>query len=131
MRKTRLELNDSIMDVVVKMVEGNPGATSVCTQLLKDNKEIDPDSALGEMGSIFSLDGLGIYGHRIWRLYKDVCGEDIAKTVGILRANQLGFVSESNLNQAIDNRGYGLNLDSLIDQVKERLPNFDSEEKVI
>ncbi len=124
MRKTRLELTDSIMDVVIKMVEGNPGAISVCTQLLKENKEIDPDSALGEMGSIFSLDGLGIYGSRIWMLYKDVCGEDITKTIGLLRANQLGFISETILNHAIDNRGDGVDLDNLMEQVKEKLPNF-------
>lgn len=126
MRKTRIELNDTIMSMVMKIIEGNPGAISVCMDLINENARIDPDSALGEIGSILALDTLGIYGSRIWMLYKDVCGEDITKTIGLLRANQLGFLSETVLNDGINNRGNGIDLDNLLEQVKERLPNFDN-----
>lgn len=70
------------------------------------------------------MDMLGIYESRIWMLYKDVCGENLEKMLGVLRANQLGFVSSEIVNAAIDNRGAGIDVDDLFRQVKEWLPEF-------
>jgi hypothetical protein len=121
---SRIKLSDSIGSSVAKMAEGNPGAVTVMAQMLQRGEEIDPDSFLGGVAKVLSLDTHGIYGPRIWMLYKDVCGEDIEKTMGLLRACQLGFLAEDALNVAIDNDGKGIDVDALMKQVKERLPRF-------
>lgn len=71
------------------------------------------------------MDTLGIYGSRIWMLYKDVCGEDLVKTIAILRSYQLGFLNEVELNFAIDNYGRGVDVDRLMEKVTDHLTNFN------
>lgn len=124
---TKLDLMDTTKDVAWKMSGGNPGALRVVMELMTEEADIDPDSALGALGSILSLDQMGIYGSEIWMLYKDVCGCDITKTIAVLRAHQLGFVSEGDIKHGINNWGEGLDVDDLLEQVKERLPDFGGE----
>ena len=121
---TKLELTDTPQDMIIKLSEGNPGAMTICTRLLNEGAKIDPDSALGGYSNLLDLDTLNIYGGRIWMLYKDVCKEDIVKTVAMLRANQLGILQKDKLIHAIDNYGNGINVDELHTQVKDRLPSF-------
>ena len=122
--KDRLELGDTAVTAVVKMAEGNPGAVMVLAQMFNKGAKIDPDSALGGFGPVLDLDALGIYGSRIWMLYKDVCGEDIVKTLAVLRAHQLGHVSAAQLHHAIDNGGDGLDPDDALAKVQAELPAF-------
>ena len=124
MRRARITLEDSTLSAIVKVSEGNPGATYVCAELYKQGETIDPNAAMGGMAPILALDTHGIYGSRIWMLYKDVCGSNLALTVAMLRAVQLGFLSESILNHAIDNYGEGLDVAEMYKMVKERLPKF-------
>lgn len=121
---TRIELTDSAHSMVFKMSEGNPGAVSVCAQIMGQGEIVDPDMAIGSIMPIFLLDTLGIYSSRIWMLYKDVCGESIINMLAVLRANQLGLLSSDAINHAIDNRGDGIDCDLVVEQVKLRLPNF-------
>ena len=44
MPMARIQLNDTMMDAALKVCEGNPGAATVCAQMLKDGEGIDPDS---------------------------------------------------------------------------------------
>lgn len=125
--KTRITLEMTAKDVPIAMGGGNPGALTVCMNIMKEGAKIDP-RGLGGFGAILSMDTLGIYEHRIWMLYKDVCGQNLKKMMGVLRANQLGFVSAEILNKAIDNRGQGIDVDSLFDKVQERLPEFAKDE---
>ncbi len=120
----RIKGTDSMMNVVMKMSEENSGAITVCMEILEKTKEIDPDCAFEGLGTMLSLDTYNIYGSRIWMLYKDVCKQDIVKTIAMLRACQLGILSRDSLNYAIDNYGKGIDVDSLYKQVKEQLPNF-------
>lgn len=124
MTEIRLELSDSVIDAVVKMSDGNPGAARVCMELLTEGKQIDPDAFLGGMGNLLSLDTLSLYGSSIWMLYKDVCGENLIKTCAVLRGHQLGYVSRGDILHAINNRGDGLDPDVILAQVQERLPQF-------
>jgi len=121
---TRIDLNTSIKEMFVKMAGGNPGALTVCLEMFKQEKSIDPDSLLAPIAAILSLDQLNIYEHRIWLLYKDVCSQDMVKTLGLLRANQLGFLSSAQLNHAIDNSGNGVDVNDMLKKVKKRLPEF-------
>ncbi len=124
---SRISLKDTGVTVIIKMCEGNLGAISVCRQLLSDTPKIDPDSFMGGVGIILSLDTLAIYGSRIWMLYKDVCGQNIHDTLAVLRGVQLGFISQATLNYAIDHYGEGISVKDLVKQVKERLPKFGGE----
>jgi hypothetical protein len=127
-RNTRIELTDTPMDVIVKMSEGNPGAMTVLINLFKEGGEIDPDAAFGGLASVLDLDSHGIYGSRIWCLFKDVCGQDLTATVGVLRGCQLGLLPEADLLRAIDNYGQGIDVEDILEQVRERLPNFGGQQ---
>lgn len=122
---SKITLNDSGLDIVVKLSEGNPGAVSVITQLFQAT-DVDPDSALGPLGAVLALDTHKLYGSLIWMLYKDVCGHHIGKMIATLRAVQLGFMSETELFAAINGeRLPDGRLDEFIAKVQERLPNFE------
>ncbi len=120
--ETRLELTDTGTSAAIKLAEGNPGAISVIVGILKDGEWIDP-VGMGGIGTLLMLDTFHIYGSRIWMLYKDVCGQDIIKTMAVIRACQLGIIREDALNSAIDGIGK-LDTDDLLNKVKERLGSF-------
>jgi len=123
MQKERIELSDSILDIVTKMSNGNPGAISVIIKIIKHGAEIDPDSFCGSLGTIFNLDREGIYGSDLWLFYKDVCKENIVNVVGVLRCCQLGELPISHVWDAI--RGIKqLDIEPVMELVKAKLPNF-------
>jgi len=125
---TRLGLADSVQDVIFKMSEGNPEGLAVCAEMFAKGSEIDLDSALGGLGSVLQLDTLGIYGSNIWLLFKDVCGQSLPTTIAVLRAYQLGFISEDDIWGAIRAAETGqpiiLDVFTAVSQVKKRLPSF-------
>ena len=125
---TRIELSDNTTEAIKKISEGNPGAATVCIQLLEMGAEIDPQAAFGGFGCLLSLDSHAIYGASVWMLYKDVCKENIVKTIAVLRAVQLGLLEEDKLIHAIGNCGKGIDVDHIYDLVKERLPDFNAAE---
>ena len=123
---TRIEGQDTMMDVFTKLAEGNPGALTVCMQLYKETAAIDPQSAMPEVINLLALDTLGIYGSRIWQLYKDFCQEDIVNVMAVLRAHQLGLLQKISIDRAIDNWGEGIEIDEIVADVQERLPTFNN-----
>ncbi len=133
-KKERIEITDTVQDVVLKLAGGNPGAIRVCVELLKDSESIDPDNILGGLGVLMSLDTLGIYESDIWLLYKDVCGERLAAMVAVLRGLQLGLVGQHAVKGAIAKANQGMRREATggIDvmdiwrQVREQLPAFQS-----
>src|SRR5688572_13889692 len=125
--RSRLRLDMTAIDAVTAMAEGNPGAIAALCECLKLGSEIDPDDLFGGLGSIMTLDTLGIYGSRLYMLWNDVCRRDMPKFIACLRAYQLGQLAgctESALNHAIDNRGNGLDVDAVLVAVCERLGKF-------
>ena len=124
---SRIVLEDTVMSMVTKMSEGNPGALTVLMELLKA-PDIDPDGFAGPVGTILMMDSLGIYGATIWILYKDVCHQEISKVVAVLRAWQLGLLNESVLKTALQTeRASDIDVEDLYLKVKARLPNFDNQ----
>lgn len=59
---------DSTMDAMVKLSEGNPGAATALAELVQQEN--------GEL-ALLTLDAERIYGADIWVLYKDMCDADI------------------------------------------------------
>jgi hypothetical protein len=98
----RIEITDSCSDVVVKMSDGNLGAIDVLMRLLRHSAVIDPQAMLGPMSAILAFDRLGIYGAGIWVLYNDRCERRLPWLLGLLRANQLGFVTDEYLRDLAD-----------------------------
>lgn len=125
------DLKMTAIDVIGVLSEGNPGAMVACIGMLRNGADIDPDSMMGGLGSLLSLDTNGIYGSHIHILYKYVCAGSLVNTIGLLRAVQMGFAPESELKQAIsreylahDAESGAARLKELIDAVQERLPRF-------
>lgn len=121
---TRIQLEDNMMNVIMKMADRNPGAMRVCMDLLKEAEHIDTDDIMGGFGSLLMLDSEEVYGPRIWMLYKDVCKEQLWKMIAVIRACQLGFINQTQLHHAIDNYGEGINIEDCITQVTSSLSGF-------
>jgi hypothetical protein len=126
---SRIELTDSIMDMAIKMSEGNPGAINAMMELYINNEKIDPQDAFGPFGKLLLLDTFGIYGTDIYVLWSDICDREVVKMIAVLRACQLGILSPAILKDASSRQDYsGKNMISVEDlyfKVKEELPEFD------
>lgn len=126
---TRITLKDTGRDVLVKMADGNPGGLSAMMEMLKHGESIDPQCFMGGMGAILSLDTLGVYGTEIYVLWNDQCKRNTRELLMLLRANQLGFISDSEIKavakdqmrQVVLSQG---KMDELDKQVCERLTRF-------
>lgn len=120
---SKLDLTDTVQTALFKMSEGNPGGLTVMMQMMQHGDAIDPDGFMGGFGAIMWLDTYEIYGSRIWILYKDVCGCNLLNTFAMIRACQLGFISSTKLNNAIDGKEQ-VDVADFLQQVKNRLPAF-------
>jgi hypothetical protein len=76
MRK-ELDLNDSVLDALMAMSEGNPGAANVLMELMNNYSS-------GFM-LILNLDDMNIRGPQIWVGYKDHCNCDLKKFSDCIR----------------------------------------------
>lgn len=126
-KNPRIDLMDSMMSAVIKMTGGNPGAMRALMEVCSASPTVDPDCAFGALGPILSLDTMDVYEDRIWMFYRDVCGDNVVEMLGLMRANQLGFLSEARLVRAIDGiepMEYG-EINGYLSQVKARLPSFN------
>ena len=98
-RETRLDLSDTVQSAILKLSEGNPGAIRVCAELLTESRRVDQVGSLGGFAPLLNLDTLGIYGEDLWDLYKRPCRENAENLVAVLRANQLGLLSDDKIRQ--------------------------------
>ncbi len=131
---TRINLVDTGRDILVKMADGNPGALSAMIEMLKHGETVDPQCFMGGMGAILSLDTLGIYGTEIYILWNDQCKRDTRELLMLLRANQLGFVSSSEIKTVAEDQMRQVmfseeKMEELDKQVCERLPRFRKREE--
>jgi hypothetical protein len=98
--------------------------------LMKHSEEIDPLSYLKVMGPVMLLDSLGIYGPNVWVIFKDVCEQNHARMLAVLRATQLGMLSSEALLE-VSNRQYRnegkvkTDVAELYFKVKDFLEDFD------
>lgn len=129
---SRLGLDDSFLDAIVKLSEGLPGATAVLNMLAAQCQRIDPAAFVNdkEWGPLMTLDDKRIYGERIWKFYRGVCKNNVASMLACLRATSFGIINDQTLNEAIDGKK-AIDVDTLMKQVQERLPNFNSPNSVL
>lgn len=127
---TRLELTDTGISAVVKMAEGNPGAISALSEIMKNAKNIDPQAFAGYLGVFLSLDAYGIYGTSIYILYNDKCNKDVRRMMMLLRATQLGLFLPMKLKELAADQSRQINLTEaefleLDQKVCEQLVEFE------
>jgi hypothetical protein len=121
----RININGmNIEDVILSLSDGNPGAMTVLIDSYKEMPSIDPDDAFGPLGFMLHLDHLEIYGENIWKMYKDLCQEDLTTTIAMARACQLGILRSESLMAAIMDPMLELNTRKIVKKVRDRLPNF-------
>lgn len=98
-------------------------------EILKCAKQVDPDDFMGGLGKILALDTLEIYGTNIYVLWNDICDRNTSKMIAVLRANQLGFISDQILKDACHRQDRSgrkiIPVEELYVKVVERLPRFD------
>ena len=125
----RIKLSDSIVDMVTEMAEGNPGAARVLVAIMNKTPAIDPQNVFKGTGVILFLDTLRIYGAQIWVLYKYICNEELPMMLALLRAVQLGIVTEDNVREALrtfdTTREHNLDLEDIMKQVQVQLSEFN------
>ena len=66
----KIKLGDSLLDVMMKMSEKNPGALRVLMEIIQSKYGLQ---------RVLDLDDMGIYGSQIWVGYKDHCGSNLEK----------------------------------------------------
>lgn len=85
----RKRLGDgTIMEDLVAMSEGNPGAVSVLAAILKDDD-------LGYI-TVLNLDDMNIRGAQIWIGFKDVCDGDLEKFVEKVKSRDEAMIAAIN-----------------------------------
>jgi hypothetical protein len=89
-----------------------------------------PLSYLKVIGPVMLLDSLGIYGPNVWVIFKDVCEQNHARMLAVLRATQLGMLSSEALLEVSNryrNEGKVKTIDvaELYFKVKDFLEDFD------
>jgi hypothetical protein len=112
----RITLTDNALSAVMKLSDGNPGATVALANLMKMARQIDPDSAFGPLGPLFFFDTHGIYGSDIHVFFKDVCKSSPLNAETVMRADQLGIQTYTGQTE--------FDFPALLAAVREQLPNF-------
>lgn len=92
----RLKGEDTVIDMVLKMSEGNPGAMTFLMNLIEESKY---GGALGAYGQILLLDSIGLYADKAYMLWNDCCDKSIEQTELVLRNFQMGHLSKEEIHQ--------------------------------
>jgi hypothetical protein len=119
---TQFTNDETINKLISKMAGDNPGAINVCRDIISEAEEIDPNS-IGGLGILMQLDVLGIHSGRIWILYRSVCGQNLVKLFAVMRASQLGLITNKSIIASIDRRD-PLDTDAILAAVRSELGTF-------
>lgn len=88
---TRITADMSFQDMLITMSEGNPGALTCMMQMMNS----DPMALL----DILLFDSMGIYGSKIYMVWNDCCGRDMAKFKETIKAFREGKFSEEEIHE--------------------------------
>lgn len=91
--REKITLEDTGLNTIFKMSEGNPGAVKGLTSLIQD----DPTNGLMLM---LGLDDMNIRGSQIWSAYKHYCNEDIEKFKEVIHNRDKDMVEFVNEHEA-------------------------------
>ena len=80
-----INLHDTVRDAVMKLSAGNPGAATVCAQI------VQADPVTGFM-DLLHMDDMGMKGPAIWVGYKDFAGQDLNKFIKAIRSRDTAMI---------------------------------------
>jgi len=92
-------LNTTTIQLAAQLSQGYPGAMRVLLDIVRNAGEFDLTSP-PSLAYLVMVDTIGLRGPDIWVLHKDICGQSVELTMGVLRACQLGFVPEEHVLRA-------------------------------
>jgi len=110
MSESKIQLTDTLEDVLIKMSEKNPGALMAMMSVIKECPQIDPQGFAGGMGPILLCDTLGIYGTDIYILFNDKCDRNVRTFVMLFRAVQFGLLDRKRLQTMSKDQNREVNL---------------------
>ena len=90
--RKEIQIGDNLQEVIMKMSEGNLGATNVLMQILKEHEKT-PELAFG---LYLFLDDMNIRGTQIWIGYKEYCESDIKKFIQCVNEHDEKMIAEIN-----------------------------------
>lgn len=90
----KIELTDTITDILFKLSGGNPGALNVLIQILKSGQSADAIILM------LSLDDMRVRGSSVWVGYKDFAGEDINVFIAAIRERDPEMLAVINSERA-------------------------------
>lgn len=106
----------NMMDMMMVMSEGNPGALNILMQMMQNPRS---------MMDIFLLDSLDIRGSKIWMLYSDSCSKNPGKFNRTLMALRVGAYTQEEIQ---GNLGLCYALPFLDDSIQiEGVPSYNQE----
>lgn len=94
----KVSLGDSLMSGIVKMSEGNPGATEFFTEVVTH----DYVGGIPGVVMLMRLDELGIYGDKANTLWNDCCGRDMWVVETMLRNYQNDMITAREIQAHVE-----------------------------
>ena len=96
---SKIDLHDSMMDIVTKMSEGNPGAMAFVMEVITSVE-------MGLIKIILPCDTIGLYGSKLYMLWNDCCNRNINEVIRVIEAWRTGKISSREiLNNVSQGRG--------------------------
>jgi len=92
--RAEIDINGSVFDMLMLMSEGNPGASTVLSQLMY---KYDAGAL-----RVFDLDDMNIRGPQIWVAYKDHCNCDIDMFCERIKKRDSTIVDTVNAEMKLD-----------------------------
>lgn len=130
-RITDMEL--TFQDMLILLADGNPGAITAMMHCANASPIVDPLAWAGPYQPLLHLDSFGIYGPQIWVLYKDLASQSTVNTLALLRAVQLGILSQEELHTALQRYHLGQTradnnerVNQILLAVQQQLPSFNT-----
>lgn len=108
---SRIGLHDTVVETLVKMADGNPGALTAMMEIIRDHEDIDPQAFMGGIGAVMLLDTWEIYGSEIYILWNDKCQRNVRKMLMIMRATRMGLFDRDKLRAMASDEMRQIDLD--------------------
>jgi len=103
MNTARIQPSDNLMQAFGKLHENVEEARFLLNNLLAWAELVDP--GVDQIELLKTLDNANIYGERIVRLYKYVCGADPTDMLTVMEALKTGEITQAVLDPQIDETG--------------------------
>lgn len=109
---SKIKMNDSVQDIVLKMSEGNPGALTTCLEIIKaKNNDI-----VQSIPIFLTLDNMELYGSYLYMLWNDCCSRNIDDVLRVICCFAEGKITKNDIEERIKNVGFGKDFKDLIEE---------------